>query len=222
VRFDPRDYPDEMPVRTAPVHRFAVAARGRRGLALLLPGFGEIEWTPAGDLLLTLLRAVGHLSRGDLPTRPGHAAWAEPTPLAQCGGLQVVELALAPVPEPALDRPDRVLELWEEAFLPIQTFWLPDATELSPSDDTIALEGEGLVCSAIKPAEESPDGLVLRCYNARTKPVEGCWRFGRPRQRAWRVRADERGAAEAQLADDGRLLLFRAEPLAWVTHLVRP
>lgn len=222
VRFDSRDYADEMPVRTVPVHRFAVAARGRRGLSVLLPGFGEMEWTSAGDLLLTLLRAVGQLSRGDLPTRPGHAGWAEATPLAQCGGMQVVELALAPVPEPALDRLDRVLELWEEAFLPIQAFWLPDATDLSPSDDTIALEGEGLVCSAIKPAEESPDGLVLRCYNARTKSVEGRWRFGRPRQRAWRVRADERGAAEAYLADDGRLLLFRAEPLAWVTHLVRP
>ncbi len=221
VRFDPRDYPDEIPVPTVPVHRYAVAARGRRGLAVLLPGFGEMEWTAEGDLLLTLLRAVGQLSRGDLPTRPGHAAWAEPTPLAQCNGRQVVELALVPVPEPALDRPDRVLELWEEAFLPVQAFWLPDAADLAPSDDSIALEGEGLVCSAIKPAEESPDGVVLRCYNARPKAVEGRWRFGRPRRRGWRVRADERGAVEVPLADEGRLLLFRAEPLGWVTHLVR-
>ena len=220
VRFDARDFADETPVATAPVHRFAAAARGRRGLALLLPGFAEIEWTNGGDLLLTLLRAVGRLSREDLPTRPGHAGWPEPTPLAQCVGRQVVELALVPVDEAAVERPDRLAELWEEAFLPVQAFWLADATDLSVSDDAIALEGDGLVCSAIKPADQRSDGIVVRCYNARPKPVEGRWRFGRPRARAWRVRADERGASPADLAEGGHVLPFRAEPLAWVTHLV--
>ena len=203
------------------MHRFAAAARGHRGLALLLPGFGEIEWTSGGDLLLTMLRAVGWLSRGDLPTRPGHAGWPEPTPLAQCPGRQVVDLALAPVDEAMLERPERLLELWEEAFLPIQAFWLPDATELSLSDDSIALEGEGLVCSAVKPADPGAEGIVLRCYNARAKPVDGRWRFGRPRERAWRVRADERGAVAAELREAGHVLGFRVEALAWVTHLVR-
>jgi mannosylglycerate hydrolase len=221
LRFDPRDYPDETPVATAPVHRFAAAGRGRRGLALLLPGFGEVEWETGGDLLLTLLRAVGSLSRNDLPARPGHAGWPEPTPLAQCLGRQVIDLALVPVDQGALERPERLVELWEEAFLPVQVFWLPDATDLSLSNDSIALEGEGLVCSAVKPAERGSDGIVLRCYNVRAKPVAGRWRFGRPRERAWRARADERGALEADLAEGGHLLPFRAEPLAWVTHLVR-
>jgi len=36
-----------------------------------------------------------------------------------------------------------------------------------------------------------------------------------------RVRADERGILEAGLIDEGRALPFRAEALAWVTHLVR-
>jgi len=220
VRFDPRDYPDETPAVTAPMHRFAAAARGHRGLALLLPGFGEIEWTSEGDLLLTLLRAVGSLSRGDLPTRPGHAGWPEPTPLAQCSGRQVVELALVPVDEAILERPERLVDLWEEAFLPIQAFWLPDATDLSLSHDAIALEGDGLVCSAVKPADPGAEGIVLRCYNARAKPVDGRWRFGRPRERAWRIRADERGAADAELREAGHVLPFRAEALAWVTHLV--
>jgi hypothetical protein len=221
VRFDPRDYPDETPVPTAPVHRFVAAGKGARGLAVLVPGFGEVEWTAEGDALLTLLRAVGHLSRGDLPTRPGHAGWPEPTPLAQCPGVQVVELALAPIGEAALDRPEQILELWEDAFLPIQAFWLPDATDLSVPSDAIGLEGDGLVVSAIKPAEESPDCIAVRTYNTRARPVDGCWRFSRPRTHAWRVRADERGATECPLIDDGRALPFRAEALAWVTHLVR-
>src|SRR6267378_7510018 len=70
---DPADYPLETPVRTAPAHRFVAAARAARGLALLASGFFEYEWTPAGDLIITVLRCVGDLSRGDLPTRPGHA-----------------------------------------------------------------------------------------------------------------------------------------------------
>jgi len=219
VRFDPRAYPAETPVGTAPAHRFAAAARGRRGLALLAPGFAEIEWTSGGDLLLTLLRAVGSLSRSDLPMRPGHAAWTEPTPLAQCPGRQVVELALVPVNEGELERPDRILEHWEDAFLPVQAFWLADATDIALSADAIALEGDGLICSAIKPAEES-GAVVLRCYNARAEPVEGRWVFATPRRRASRIRADERGGEAAPLARGGRALVFHAAPGAWVTHIV--
>src|SRR5207247_4753326 len=44
-------YALETPVATAPAHRFVAAAVGRRGLALLAPGFFEYEWTEAGDLV---------------------------------------------------------------------------------------------------------------------------------------------------------------------------
>lgn len=219
VRLDGRACPAEAPVPTAPAHRFAAAADAEQGMALLMPGFAEIEWMAGGDLLLTLLRAVGALSRGDLAVRPGHAAWPEPVPLAQCLGRQVVEVALVPVSEAELKRPDRILEYWEDAFLPVQAFWLADATEIAASSEGLALEGEGLVCSAIKPAEES-GGVVIRCYNAREEPVEGRWVFAAPRRRAFRVRADEREGQETPLARGGRVLAFEAAPHAWVTHLV--
>ncbi len=213
--------PDEMeaPVTTAPAHRFAAAARGRRGLALLAPGFFEVEWTGAGDLLVTLLRSVGELSRGDLRTRPGHAGWPEPTPLAQCPGRHAVDLALVPVTRDILDG-GAVAALWEDAFLPVRAIWLPEATVLAPPGDGLELEGAGLVCSAVKPAVESP-GMVLRCYHAGLRRVEGRWRFARPRAQAWRVRADEREPVEVPLDEGGRSLRFRAEPGEWVTHLVR-
>ena len=219
VRIDAGRFPAETPVATAPAHRFAAASRGGRGLALLVPGFAEVEWTSRGDLLLTLLRAIGSLSRNDLPVRPGHAAWPEPTPLAQCPRRQVIELALVVGPEPELGRAHRVLERWEDAFLPVCGFWLPDATDLTPPADSLALEGDGLVCSAVKPAEGS-SGVVLRCYNPGVEPVLGRWVFGSPRRRAWRVRMDERGAEPAPLSQDGRVLAFRAAPGAAVTHLV--
>jgi len=219
VRFEPGRYPAEMPVTTAPAHRLAAAAVERRGLALLVPGFAEVEWTLEGDLLLTLLRAVGALSRNDLPLRPGHAAWPAPTPLAQCPGPQVVELTLVPVDAAQLRRPDRLLRHWEDAFLPLQALWLPDATEIAIPPGTLALEGPGLVCSAVKPAEESA-GVVLRCYNAGPEPVEGRWVFGTARKRATRVRADERGGDEVSLAKAGRALDFQAAAGEWVTHIV--
>ena len=50
--------------------------RAHRGLAFLAPGFFEYEHTAGGDLLFTMFRAIGQLSRADLPTRPGHAGLA--------------------------------------------------------------------------------------------------------------------------------------------------
>src|SRR3989454_693429 len=103
------DYALETPVATAPAHRFVAAAVGRRGLALLAPGFFEYEWTAAGDLVVTLLRAVGELSRGDLGTRPGHAGWPTATPLAQCLGASRGEVAIVPVAQAELERGGLVL-----------------------------------------------------------------------------------------------------------------
>jgi len=117
------DYPLETPVPTAPAQRFVAAADGRRGLALLGPGFFEYEWTRRGDLVLTLLRSVGELSRGDLPTRPGHAGWPTATPLAQCLGTSRVELAIAPVSQTDVERGDMIPSLWEDVFLPVRGFW---------------------------------------------------------------------------------------------------
>src|SRR5207237_799567 len=129
-----------------------------------------------GDLFITLLRAVGDLSRGDLPTRPGHAAWPTPIPDAQCLGTSRIEMALVPVTVADLERGDFLPQLWEDAFLPITGLWLRDAAGLTPALVDIALEGTGLVFSTLKPAQiGSP--MVLRCYNATNRKAAGVWRF---------------------------------------------
>jgi alpha-mannosidase len=206
-------------VRTAPAHRFVAAASGPRGLALLGPAFFEYEWTRQGDLLLTLLRAVGELSRGDLPTRPGHAGWPTPTPLAQCPGVSRVELAVAPVSEAELERGDVLPALWEDAFLPVRGFWLRDVGELDLTSVDVTLEGSGLVLSAVKPAQQGSP-LVLRCYNATGRRAAGAWRFGDGVKSAHRVRADERESVALVLEGRGKLVRFAAEPHEVVTILV--
>jgi alpha-mannosidase len=219
VAVDLGAFPAETPVRTAPAQRFVAAARGGRGLALFAPAFFEYEWTARGDLLLTLLRAVGELSRRDLPTRRGHAGWPTATPGAQCLGACRVELALAPVTEAQLDRGDALPELWEDAFLPVRGLWLRGAGALAPAPADVTLEGTGLVLSAVKPAQAGSP-VVLRCYNATDRKAAGAWRFGDGVKSAHRVRADERESVALVLEQRGRTVRFVAEPHEIVTILV--
>jgi len=186
---------------------------------VLAPAFFEYEWTPKGDLVLTLLRAIGDLSRGNLPTRPGHAGWPTAIPAAQCIGKTRIDLALVPVSAAELERGDVLPQLWEDAFLPLHSLWLRDATALAPSPVNIALEGTGLVFSALKPAQiGSP--AVLRCYNATGRKVSGAWRFDHGVKTAHRVRADEKEAVALVLEQRGNIVRFVAEPHEIVSIMV--
>jgi alpha-mannosidase len=190
-----------------------------RGLALLAPGFFEYEVDRKGDMLVTLLRAVGQLSRGDLPTRPGHAGWPVATPLAQCQGTEPLQLAFAPVTQSQVANGSALAELWEDLFLPIQGIWLRQASPLSLEPIDIRLEGQGLVFSALKPADRG-EAMVLRCYNATSRPVSGTWHFGRTVSGAHRARADERALHEIRLGEGGRVVPFHAAPHEIVTVMV--
>jgi alpha-mannosidase len=211
-------YPRETPVATAPAQRFVAVADGARGLAMLAPGFFEYELSPNGDLRVTLLRAVGQLSRDDLPTRPGHAGWPAPTPEAQCLGPDRLQLAVVPVEAADLWVGNALPELWEDVFLPPRALWLRQATPLSAPPWDVRLEGRGLVFSSAKPPEQA-DGLVLRCWNARGEAVSGAWRFARPVARASRVRADERSASvgELTLVEGGHAVPVAVEPYGIAT-----
>jgi mannosylglycerate hydrolase len=214
-----RRYPRETPVATAPAHRFVAAASRDRGLALLAPGFFEYEITQQGDLVVTLLRAVGQLSRADLATRPGHAGWPTPTPEAQEPGCHRLQLALQAVGTRELDDRGTLPRLWEDVFLPPRAVWLRQAMSLHPVPGGLGLEGEGLVFAALKPADAG-GGIVLRCYNASDVPTEGRWRFSWAAARAQRVRADEQGdPMELPLDPDSRGVRFTAAPRAIVTIL---
>jgi len=212
-------YRRETPVATAPAHRFVACSSRNRGLALLTPGFFEYELQVNGDLLMTLLRSVGQLSREDLPTRPGHAGWPTPTPEAQCLGQDRVQLALAPVTQAEVEQGTGLPQLWEDAFLPICAQWLRQASPLSPAPVEIRLEGEGLIFSAIKPAEQGA-GLVLRCFNARSQPAAGVWHMSSPLSTAQRSRADEHPLHEIRLGEGSRSVPFHAAPHEIVTIVV--
>ncbi len=208
--------PLEAPVRTAPAHRYVAQSEGARGLAILAPGFFEYEHTMTGDVLITLLRSIGELSRDDLPTRPGHAAWPTPIPDAQCPGSSRVELALVP-----FGSDDSLPVLWESVFAPLRGVWMRDAVDLVVPAGGITLEGAGLVFSALKPAHGRGEELVLRCYNPTAERRAGAWRLGAAARAAYRARLDERDAMPVVLDDGGRVVRFSAEPHEIVTVVVR-
>lgn len=214
-----RKYPRETPVATAPGHRFVARAAGSRGMAIFAPGFFEYELDRKGDLLLTVLRSVGQLSRSDLPTRAGHAGWPVATPLAQCHGVDRLQLGIAPVTATEVVGGTALPELWEDLFLPVRGVWLRQASPLSPAAIDVRLEGYGLVFSGIKPAEQG-EGMVLRCYNATARATAGLWHFAEPVSSAQRARADERSLHDIRLGEGGRIVPFHAAAHEIVTIMV--
>ncbi|GAA3113762.1 hypothetical protein GCM10010466_01090 [Planomonospora alba] len=92
----------EHPLPTFPAEGFVSAG----GLAVLLDQVTEYELT-GGELALTLLRSVGHLSRDGNAHRPEPAGPALPTPDAQCPGPTAMRFAVLPH-----------AGTWDEAGLP--------------------------------------------------------------------------------------------------------
>ena len=211
----------ERPAPTAPAHRYVAAASGPRGLALLAPGFFEYEWSPHREFLVTLVRSVGELSRPDLPSRPGHAAWPAATPDAQERGRHVVDLAVIPVTDADGGNPDALEQCWEDAFAPLQSVFIREFTgEFDPAEwPGVTLDGEALVFSAAKPAE-SGEAIVLRCYNVADAPAEGRWTLPSAAGAAWLALADESIVEPLTVIE--RQVAFTAAPRGIVTVIVTP
>lgn len=220
IRVPQADKAAERPPGTDPLHRYVCLDDGMRGAAVLSDGLAEYEVSPAGEVSVTLVRAVGALSRSDLPERPGHAGWPRSTPQAQSRGPFRARLALL------------LLEPWQAGSLAVveraaDDFLLPltgttwrSATGAPASHGGVELSGEGLVFGALKPAESPEWRLVLRCVNVLDCPVEGSWRLPFVPAAAVLARLDESVTGPAPEARDGRLS-FSARAREVVTILVR-
>lgn len=92
------EQPAERPSAATPQRRFATLTGDGALLCVANRGLPEVAAVPEGDgrtsLAVTLLRATGWLSRGDLVRRPGHAGPPLATPGAQVPGRHVAELGI--------------------------------------------------------------------------------------------------------------------------------
>jgi alpha-mannosidase len=208
----------EAPATTAPMHRYVSAG----GWTVYARGLHEYELLPDGALALTLLRAVGDLSRGDLAARPGHAGWPVATPGAQGLGPFRAELALAPVgvdDRAAAAAWDAVEAAADEFHAPLAGRMYRSGIDVPEMVEGPALSGAGLAFRALKPREEG-EGLVLRCVNLTRRVRRGAWTFPWPLTRAFGARLDESIEVELPLSDDRRRVEFVAGPREIVTVIV--
>jgi alpha-mannosidase len=215
----PEDMAMEQPPPTAPLHRYVSLFNSDRGATLFSDGLAEYEAATDGTVYVTLVRAVGALSRNDIPERPGHAGWPAPTPEAQCLRPFAGFLALL-LHGPRTDDEIQLIERTaDDVLLPLVGDTLRSALTILPDTPGVELVGDGLAFSALKESENGK-GIVARCVNLLDHDVEGAWRFGFPLREVHRARLDE--TPLEKLLHEDTLVPFRAGPREIVTILVVP
>jgi alpha-mannosidase len=160
---------NEAPVSSAPMISVVHAGDDRSGATVIGRGLMEYEVVPgegSASIALTLIRAVGDLSRNDLATRPsGHAGPPVATPAAQCIGRYQFEIAFEPCGgAPASGRlyasaravtiPPRVVAARKPG----------GAAETRRSFLRVERRSGDAVLSALKKAEDR-DGIIVRLFN---------------------------------------------------------
>ena len=160
----------ELELPTYPMRSFVDASDGRRGITLITHGLHEYELIPGPltRLALTIVRAVGWLSRDDLRSRVGHAGPPMETPGAQVPGRHRVRFSLA------FHAGD-----WEQggawreaerALIPLQVLGIvPAGVAETAAASSIALEPGAVQMTACVPYR---DGYDLRLVNASPRPAD--------------------------------------------------
>ena len=212
-----RDRAMETAPPTAPLHRYVTVAGVDRGVTVISDGLAEYE-ARTDAVAVTLLRAVGELSKNDIPERPGHAGWPTPTPGAQCIGPFAAELAVYLHGPRDVETVDAIERAADDVLLPLRGETLRSALDVPPSVIGPALEGRGLALGAIKPSERG-QWIVLRCVNLTEETVHGLWSLPFVPVAASLARLDETPTEQLRPVATG--VAFVAAPRAIVTILVR-
>lgn len=172
---------------------------GQAGLAAV----GLHEYEAVGDTIyLTLLRAVGWLSRDDLSTRPGDAGPMLATPEAQMLGRWHYRYAWASQND---DEPFGTVRRLGQAFVVPAAAHPLAAWQGHQTGSYLSVDQPAWQLSALK-RSESGEHLVLRVFNTGEEPREGTISFGFPVKAVTLSRLDET-AGEPVVLDGDRLNL---------------
>jgi hypothetical protein len=172
----------------APLHRWVARSDAVHTTCVVGDGLAEYEAFDNGAVAITLVRATGELSRANLPERPGHAGWPARIPLAQGPGRVRANFAVS-----TLSRYDvhEIEHLADNVLRPLVAHTWRDAPRIAPPVARgIELIGDGIVASAIKPADDG-NGVILRAVNVRSEAREAVWRVPYNDVHAESVRLDE-------------------------------
>ena len=203
---------NEAPVSTAPMASFVFAGDVHAGAAVI--GKGLMEYEVLDDrrsVALTLIRAVGDLSRNDLATRPsGHAGPPVATPGAQCHGTHRFATAFEPH-GPAPTAGALVASARDHNIPPrVVTARARGGTApLTRSFLRVERDRGGAVLSALKRAEDRPS-VIVRLFNPDSADADLALVFDAPIAEAYDV--DLLEERQSPLAVDGRSLRVRLAP----------
>lgn len=196
----------ETPMNNSPQRLFTDISSDKGGIAVFSRGFSEYDARCNGDLYLTMLRCVSHLSKETNAERsycgagPGYA-----TPGAQELGKHTIEYALffhAPQED--------VLPACDRFYAPVRCVQGNKyAGSLPAAASYIALWGEGLMLSAVKQSSREGE-WIIRVYNARSHRVEGCLALIVPVLEAHKANLAEEH--EHPLAIQNGAIVFTVEP----------
>ncbi|GAA1735309.1 alpha-mannosidase [Isoptericola hypogeus] len=169
----------EAAIGTSPAHTFAAAGEGEDAVAVLLDALPEVQGLDAGaaggvhEIAVTLLRAVGWLSRFDLRTRTTGAGPAFEVPEGQCHGTRRVRLGVLVGDDVAGNDADGdpasrdgfgLARTAAAHHVPLRAEQLRTPAPARRSAADAAPVVRGALVSALKPAE-SGAGVVVRVVN---------------------------------------------------------
>jgi alpha-mannosidase len=159
--------PAEYPSGATPQRGFATVAGGGRALTVAGAGCAEVEAVPEADgtsaLAVTLLRAVGWLSRDDLAMRPAPAGPPLETPGAQVPGRHRARLSFRLHPDGERVRAAEALRFGSPARIAA----LPATASGGVVEDgarLLEVDDPEVVVSAIEP--RAGGGAEIRLWNA--------------------------------------------------------
>jgi len=194
----------ELPIGACPQRSFASIGNGRRALSVANRGNAEVEAVHEPDgtsaLAVTLLRAVGFLSRGDLRLRRGHAGPPFETPDAQVPGRHGAAFALR---LHAADEPAAIASLHRFAYAPRAVAGAGQANSpLRDGDRLLEQDDPEVVVSAIEPREDG--STIVRFYEAGGRARSATLSWNAPGDWSWQaVDLSERPDPRAELLRDG-------------------
>lgn len=163
----------EPPTSEACLHDFVAVKGATKGLAVGVDGLREYSVLhDGGTIAITLLRAVGFLSRGDLPERKGHAGPELATPSAQCIGTRAYRYTVVPLDDQTdVTHAARVVHEWLSPPLVVLGDGRPRSV-ISFVDPVTPL--------VVTSLRAGPDGaLVVRLANRERDEATGTLRFDR-------------------------------------------
>jgi alpha-mannosidase len=152
------------------MQRFVCVEHGNKAATVISKGMPEYELrhNSNGTLLLTLLRCVGELGRGEIVMRPGgRGGWKNSTPDAQCQGKHTFEYGFLPRMNSWSDDIAAINHATEKVLLPIRS--TRRKMEASDLPSQLEISNPAIVLSAFKLSEDGK-GIIVRMYNPSNKP----------------------------------------------------